>query len=134
MAPENDTQPIVETNKTGTVFLRYAGKQKYLSEDPGDKKLGIDRSSLSALPGDVVEVTEHKARQLKKDYPLEWKDSSKAEWDKSERERMKRTEEAARLAEKQHEASIEREKKAKLRRARSSQSASDEEDDELEEN
>lgn len=115
--------------KGKTHYIRYVGKRKYMGEDGGDKPLGIEPHFLSVLPGDVVEVTAQKAKQLFRDFRGEWQNATEADFDKSERERRQREEEHMEQARKQHEASVERARKARIRNARSSQTLTDDDDE-----
>lgn len=116
--------------KGKTYYLRYVGKRKYMGEDAGDKSIGYDARFLSVPAGEVVEVSSNKAKQLMRDFRNEWQPSTEADFERSERDRAKREEQEAARAAKEMAASVERARKERLRTARSSQSATDEDDDE----
>lgn len=116
--------------RDGFVFLKYIGRAKYLGMEIPNKALGVEPGTdVIAMPGEVIEVSARKAKQLSDDFPREWAASSLEEWRKHERDRKKQVEQAEARADLEMKASIEREKKARLRRTRSSQSATDDEDD-----
>lgn len=126
---QEDPKGAIRVAPGRTHYVQYVGKRKYSGEDPGDKKLDMPARFFSVHPGEVVEVSPVKAQQLLRDFPREFKASTPDEFRRWEDRRAEDAKKASVKADEQYKASVEREKRAKLRQAAARLSRAEVDDD-----